>query len=96
VGRGGGLLAAEKYSARFAALERQSFEQAEFLNRELKKISGMEVSYDDRTRRASRHRALGQTKQKLTVKDQKQHGRSAAHCSSSAQLGRIAVHGIHG
>ena len=50
-------LAVEKYARLdFAALERQSFEQAEFLSRELKKIPGMEVSYEphDRTRRVHR------------------------------------------
>ena len=66
-------LAAEKYSRLdFAALERQSFEQAEFLSRELKKIPGMEVSYEpqDRTRRV--HRVIArwdEAKQKLTAKE---------------------------
>lgn len=66
-------LAAEKYSRLdFAALEKQSFEQAEFLSRELKKISGMEVSYEphDRTRRV--HRVIArwdEAKQKLTAKE---------------------------
>jgi L-seryl-tRNA(Ser) seleniumtransferase len=69
----GVYLAAEKYSRLdFAALERQSFEQAEFLSRELKRIPGMEVSYEphDRTRRV--HRVIArwdETKQKLTVKE---------------------------
>jgi L-seryl-tRNA(Ser) seleniumtransferase len=50
-------LAAEKYAALdFAALERQSFEQAEYLSREFKKIPGLAVSYapHDRTRRVHR------------------------------------------
>ncbi|PYV16155.1 MAG: hypothetical protein DMG07_08370 [Acidobacteria bacterium] len=53
----GAWLAAEKYAALdFAALERQSFEQAEYLSRELKKIAGLAVSYapHDRTRRVHR------------------------------------------
>ncbi|MBM3803980.1 MAG: aminotransferase class V-fold PLP-dependent enzyme [Acidimicrobiia bacterium] len=53
----GVYLAAERYARLdFAALERQSFEQAEFLSRELKKIPGLEVSYEphDRTRRVHR------------------------------------------
>ena len=69
----GVYLAAEKYSRLdFAALERESFEQAEFLSRELKKIPGMEVSYEpqDRTRRV--HRVIArwdEAKQKLTAKE---------------------------
>ena len=69
----GVYLAAEKYSRLdFAALERQSFEQAEFLSRELKKIPGMEVSYEphDRTRRV--HRVIArwdEKQQKLTAKE---------------------------
>jgi uncharacterized pyridoxal phosphate-dependent enzyme len=50
-------LAAEKYAALdFAALDRQSFEQAEYLSRELRKISGLQISYapHDRTRRVHR------------------------------------------
>src|SRR4030095_6450845 len=69
----GVYLAAEKYSRLdFAALERQSFEQAEFLSQELKKIPGMEVSYEphDRTRRV--HRVIArwdEAKRGLTVKE---------------------------
>jgi len=69
----GVYLAAEKYARLdFAALERQSFEQAEFLSRELKKIPGMEVSYEphDRTRRV--HRVIArwnEATQGLTVKE---------------------------
>jgi len=69
----GVYLAAEKYARLdFAALERQSFEQAEFLSRELKKIPGMDVSYEphDRTRRV--HRVIArwnEAAQKLTVKE---------------------------
>jgi seryl-tRNA(Sec) selenium transferase len=50
-------LAAEKYAQLdFAELERQSFQQAEFLMRELRKIRGLEVNYlpHDRTRRVYR------------------------------------------
>jgi len=50
-------LAVEKYAALdFAALDRQCFEQAEYLSRELKKIQGLQISYapHDRTRRVHR------------------------------------------
>lgn len=66
-------LAAEKYARLdFAALERQSFEQAEYLSRELKKIPGVEVSYEphDRTRRV--HRVIARWDEKaagLTAKE---------------------------
>ena len=53
----GAWLAAEKYAKLdFAALDRQSFAQAEYLTRELKKIPGLEISYSphDRTRRVHR------------------------------------------
>jgi hypothetical protein len=61
-------LAAEKYAhLDFAALERQSFEQAEYLSRELSKIPGFEVSYEphDRTRRV--HRVVVRWDEKATV-----------------------------
>ena len=51
------LLAAEKYSKLdFAAIDRQCQAQAAFLERELQKISGLQVSYSphDRTRRVHR------------------------------------------
>ena len=54
-------LAAEKYSKLdFAALDRQYFEQTEYLVRELKKISGLQVSYapDEKIRRI--HRVVAQ------------------------------------
>jgi D-glucosaminate-6-phosphate ammonia-lyase len=66
-------LAAEKYAKLdFAALERQSFEQAEYLSRELKKIPSMEVIYEphDRTRRV--HRVVARWDEKaagLTAED---------------------------
>ncbi|MBI4624381.1 MAG: aminotransferase class V-fold PLP-dependent enzyme [Verrucomicrobia bacterium] len=69
----GVYLAAEKYARLdFAALERQSFEQAEFLSRELRKIPGMEVSYEphDRTRRV--HRVVArwnEAARRLTAKE---------------------------
>ncbi len=69
----GVYLAAEKYARLdFAVLERQSFEQAEFLSRELKKSPGMEVSYEphDRTRRV--HRVIARWNEsalRLTAKE---------------------------
>lgn len=63
-------LAAEKYARLdFAALDRECFEQAAYLSRELKKIPGLQVSFSphDRTRRVHRvvvgwdERALGLT-----------------------------------
>jgi len=50
-------LAAEKYAALdFTAIDKQCFEQAEYLSRELRKISGLQISYapHDRTRRVHR------------------------------------------
>ena len=84
----GVYLAAEKYSRLdFAALERQSFEQAEFLSRELKKIPGMEVSYEphDRTRRV--HRVIArwdEAKQEIDGEGMRASNswRSTAHCRS--------------
>jgi L-seryl-tRNA(Ser) seleniumtransferase len=52
-------LAAEKYARLdFAAIERQSFAQAEFLSRELKKIPQMEVSYEPHDRTRTVHRVV--------------------------------------
>jgi len=83
----GVYLAAERYSQLdFPALERQSFEQAEFLSRELKKISGMEVSYEphDRTRRV--HRVIARWNEEAL-------GFSAKECEKQLMEGdpRIAV-----
>jgi D-glucosaminate-6-phosphate ammonia-lyase len=60
-------LAAEKYAhLDFTALERQSFQQAEYLRQELSKIPGSEVSYEphDRTRRV--HRVVVRWDEKAT------------------------------
>jgi L-seryl-tRNA(Ser) seleniumtransferase len=61
-------LAAEKYAhLDFAALERHSFEQAEYLSHELRQIPGFEVSYEphDRTRRV--HRVVVRWDEKATA-----------------------------
>jgi hypothetical protein len=80
-------LAAEKYSKLdFAMLERQSFEQAEYLLSELKGIPGLQVDYlpHDRTRRVYR----------LPVRwDEQKVGLNAAECERQLLDGdpRIAV-----
>lgn len=52
-------LAAEKYSTLdFDALDRESFAQAEYLCRELKKISGLQISYAPHDRVRKVHRIL--------------------------------------
>jgi len=80
-------LAAEKYAKLdFSALDRQSFEQAEYLTRELKRIPGLEISYapHDRTRRV--HRVVVQwDEQKMDL--------TAAQCEQQLMEGepRIAA-----
>jgi seryl-tRNA(Sec) selenium transferase len=85
-------LAAEKYSRLdFAALDRQYQNQAEYLANELKKISGMQVSFapHDRTRRVHRVRAEW---------DEKALGISHDECEKRLLEGdpRIAVLRSHG
>ncbi len=82
-------LAAEKYAKLdFPALEQQSFAQAEYLTRELKKIPKLEVSYEphDRTRRV--HRVVAHW-------DEKDAGLTAQECERRLMEGapRIAVLG---
>jgi L-seryl-tRNA(Ser) seleniumtransferase len=80
-------LAAEKYARLdFAALEREMFAQAEYLHGELKKISGLDVSFapHDRTRRVPRVIARW---------DEKAAGLTTAECEQQLLEGepRIAV-----
>jgi len=83
----GAWLAAERYARLdFAALERQSREQAEYLKREIEKISGLEVSFApyDWTRRVYR----------LIVRwDEQARGITVAECEQKLLEGepRIAV-----